>query len=171
MVKYANTLKTTLGFVRSVLARLLPFLARSEALTDIYNFLHIENVYATSGQPSESQFRLIKEAGYKTVVNLAPTSMLENSVVEEAQFLESLELDYIHIPVDFKNPTEEDFQQFLTSIENRKDVWVHCAANMRVSAFTYRYRTQVLAENEEAAKADLQKIWEPVGVWSEFIRR
>ena len=171
MVKYANTLKTTLGFVRSVLARFLPFLARNECLDDIYNFLEIEDVYSTSGQPSESQFHLIKEAGHKLVVNLAPTSMLENSVVEEASILQELGLEYVHIPVDFKNPTETDFEQFVEAIQDRENVWVHCAANMRVSAFTYRYRTQVLKQDEEQARADLQKIWEPVGVWSEFLAR
>jgi protein tyrosine phosphatase (PTP) superfamily phosphohydrolase (DUF442 family) len=171
LVKYTNTFRTLLGALRSALARALPFLTRSENLNDIFNFLQIENVYATSGQPGESQFGLIKKAGYKTVVNLAPISVLENSVVDEEQILKRLGLEYIHIPVDFMNPTEEDFQRFVASIENRKDVWVHCAANMRVSAFTYRYRTQLLDEDDAMAKADLQKIWEPFGVWSEFISR
>lgn len=171
MIKYVNTLRTLLGALRSGFARFLPFLTRSENLADIFNFLHIENVYATSGQPGEAQFDLIKEAGYKTVVNLAPISLLENSVVDEEQILRTLGLEYIHIPVDFLNPTEENFQQFVASIENREDVWVHCAANMRVSAFTYRYRTQLLEEDDALAKADLQKIWEPFGVWSEFISR
>ena len=157
------------GFLRSVLARCLPFAGRTEKLADVFNYLHIKNLYTTSGQPSESQFGVIKEAGYKTVVNLAPTSKLENSVVEEAQILKALGLEYIHIPVDFQNPTEEDFQQFCSIIDSRDGLWVHCAANMRVSAFTYRYRTEVLEENAAHARADLEKVWEPLGIWSKFI--
>ena len=140
-------------------------------MSDIYNFLPIENLYATSGQPSESQFQLIHAAGYEVVVNLAPTSMLENSVVAEAHILSGLGMEYVHIPVDFKNPAEDDFGRFVTTVQNRERVWVHCAANMRVSAFTYRYRTEVLNQDQDQAMKDLKRIWEPVGVWSEFISR
>lgn len=171
-MKHSNTAKTIAGFFRSVLSRWIPSLARSERLEDIYNYLPIEGVYATSGQPSESQFQLIRDAGYEVVINLAPTSMLENSVVEEARILQDLGLRYVHIPVDFKNPTEEDFQSFVSNLNtDSARTWVHCAANMRVSAFTYRYRTEVLDENETKALADLQRIWEPMGVWTKFIRR
>ena len=171
MAKHLNTAKTVAGFFRAFLGRRLPFLARHERLTDIYNYLPIENLYATSGQPSEAQFQLIRDAGYETVINLAPTSVLENSVIEEAALLAELGLTYVHIPVDFKNPTDADFQAFVDALDESKKVWVHCAANMRVSAFTYRYRTTVLGENEHDALADLEKIWEPMGVWPEFLKR
>ena len=171
MAKYTNTAKTSLGFIRSILSRWLPFLSRNEKLSDIYNYLQIGNLYATSGQPSEAQFQLIKDAGYKTVINLAPTSALENSLIEEESILQDLGLEYIHIPVDFGNPTEADFRAFTKSLEDSEAVWVHCAANMRDSAFTYRYRTQVLGEDETESMIDLQKIWEPFGVWTKFLER
>ena len=47
--------------------------------------------------------------------------------------------------------------------------WVHCAANMRVSAFIYRYRCAVLGEAEQVAKQDLEKIWQPFGNWKTFL--
>lgn len=171
MAKHLNTMRTVAGFFRAFLGRRLPFLAHSDRLTDIYNYLPIANLYATSGQPSEAQFQLIKDAGYDTVINLAPTSVLENSVIEEAALLSQLGMNYVHIPVDFKNPTEEDFQSFVESLGNSDKVWVHCAANMRVSAFTYRYRTTVLGDDKAEAAADLSKIWQPMGVWSDFIER
>lgn len=171
MAKHANTLKTMLGFIRSFLGRWLTFLSRNESLDDIYNYLAIEGLFATSGQPSEAQFQLIHDAGYDVVINLAPTSILENSIVEEKSILQNLGIEYIHIPVDFKNPTDDDFQSFIASLESTKKTWVHCAANMRVSAFTYRYRTQVLGQSKTDAMVDLQKIWNPVGVWSEFIQQ
>lgn len=170
MAKHLSTVRTIFGFICSVVTRLLPFFSKKEELSDIYNFLPIQNSYATSGQPSEAQFRLIRDAGYKLVVNLAPTSMLENSIVNEDKILQELGLNYVHIPVDFQNPTDDDFQAFVETIHNKEHVWVHCAANMRVSAFTYRYRTQVLQEDPSQAMADLQKIWEPIGVWAEFIQ-
>jgi hypothetical protein len=39
-------------------------------------------------------------------------------------------------------PTDTEFEQFKDAMAklNGKKIWVHCAANMRVSAFIYRYR-------------------------------
>ncbi|MEM6999355.1 MAG: protein tyrosine phosphatase family protein [Pseudomonadota bacterium] len=171
MATHSNTAKTILGFCRSVLGRWIQSLAPDTRIEDIYNFLDIPGLYATSGQPSATQLPLIKDAGYELVINLAPTSMLENSVVEEADILDQLGLTYVHIPVDFKDPTEDDFQQFVSQLSDGRKTWVHCAANMRVSAFTYRYRTQVLDHDPHAAQQALAKIWTPMGVWAEFIRR
>ena len=166
----ANTLKTILGFIRSVIDRRISVFARAESLEDIYNYVDIDGLYATSGQPSEAQFQLIKDAGYERVINLAPTSMLENSLIEEAQILRDLGLEYIHIPVDFKDPTDADFDQFVEHVTDHGDskIWVHCAANMRVSAFTYRYRVTQMNESESDAATDLEKIWAPTGVWKKF---
>jgi len=170
---HSSTARTILGFARAFLGRRLPFLGEGERINEIYNYLQIEDLFATSGQPSEAQFLLIREAGYETVINLAPTSVLENSVINEDQILADLGLTYVHIPVDFKDPTEDDFGAFVDTLRRRtsEKVWVHCAANMRVSAFTYRYRREILSEDEARARSDLRKIWEPVGVWREFINR
>ena len=170
-MKHINTVKSLWGFIRSIVARCFPRLSKSEKLDDIYNYLPIENLYATSGQPSGAQFQLIKDAGYEVVINLAPSSRLENAVIEEERILGELGLKYVHIPVNFKNPTEDDFQAFIDNVDGEKKTWVHCAAKMRVSAFTYRYRTDVLGEEPSSAALDLQKIWEPVGVWSKFIQK
>lgn len=131
MIKYSSTARTIYGFLRSFLRRRLPYPDRSDQLDDIYNYLSIENLFATSGQPSEAQFRLIKEACYESVINLAPIGVLENSVVDEAEILENLELEYIHIPVDFGNPSESDFRDFTETLERSRRVWVHCAAKTR----------------------------------------
>ena len=41
-------------------------------------------------------------------------------------------------------------------------LWVHCAANVGVSAFIYRYRTSELGEEEAVARSDMTKIWHPI---------
>jgi len=166
-----NTLKTTLGFVLSVLEKHTPLQLRGGTLEDTYNYLKINNQLTTSGQPTEAQFQLIQAAGYKTVINLAPESVLENSLKTEAILLSELGIQYVHIPVDFTNPTEQDFIAFVTAIQAavKQRVWVHCAANMRVSAFIYRYRCTVLGESQQEAYKTLKRIWEPMGVWKKFI--
>jgi hypothetical protein len=48
---------------------------------------------------------------------------------------------------------------------------LHCIANYPVSAFFYRYRRDVLGVGEATARADMEQIWHPEGVWATFIRR
>jgi protein tyrosine phosphatase (PTP) superfamily phosphohydrolase (DUF442 family) len=169
----SNTFKTCVGFLRSIFKRRKPFKTTSVSVGDIYNYVKIDNLFATSGQPDECQFRLIRDAGYETVINLAPRSVLENSLKDEGALLAELGMQYVHIPVDFMKPSDDDFAEFVRSLEANAErkVWVHCAANMRVSAFTYRYRRAVLGQNDGEVRADLDKIWEPFGVWKKFVAR
>lgn len=170
---HSSTFKTLLGFVGAVLKRRLRWRRAEAAVENVYNYLPIDGLFATSGQPSETEFRSIKSAGYQHVINLAPTSVLENAVVDERNILRDLGIEYTHIPVDFKAPTEADFVRFVEAVEGAPAgrIWIHCAANMRVSAFVYRYRCQQLAHDQASAKQDLQRIWEPVGVWRKFVMR
>ena len=44
-------------------------------------------------------------------------------------------------------------------------------ANYRVSAFLYRYRREVLGTDEAQARADMEDVWHPEGVWATFVGR
>ncbi len=48
-------------------------------------------------------------------------------------------------------------------------VWVHCAANMRVSAFLGLYRVLRQGVAPEAAFDLMHDLWQPNEVWSAFI--
>ncbi len=139
-------------------------------LNDIFNFLPISNTVATAGQPTEQQLPLLKEAGYQVVINLAPHTA-ENALSDEKESVESLGLEYVHIPVNFYQPTHEDFERFCTSMEenSQKSVFVHCAANMRVSVFMYLYRRFHEGLSDEQTQIDLQKIWTPNTTWRQFM--
>lgn len=142
----------------------------SEQLQGIYNFLEISDAIATAGQPSVDQFAAIKDAGYQVVVNLAlPTST--NAITNEQQLVEAQGMTYQHIPVFWENPTLEDFDRFSQILNENADkkVLVHCAMNMRVSAFIYLYRRIHDHVEDDIAKQDLQKIWTPNETWQEFI--
>ncbi|MCH2159908.1 MULTISPECIES: protein tyrosine phosphatase family protein [unclassified Oleiphilus] len=168
----SKTITTTAGYLVSLIRKYTPLSAKSETLEDIYNYLPISDLVTTSGQPSEAQFALIKESGFEHVINLAPANA-ENSLKDEDGTLADLGLSYTHYPVNFVKPSERKFGLFVEKMQelDGQKVWVHCAANMRVSAFMYRYRTQVLKLDMVEARQDLEKIWEPLGVWKTFISR
>lgn len=165
-----NTITTALGFLKSFIGKYLSINFKAATLDDIFNYHVIDGQISTSGQPTEEQFKLIKQSGFDYVINLAPHNA-ENSLHDEAGILAKLGIKYTHIPVNFKKPTDINFLQFKDAMQNHADepVWVHCAANMRVSAFMYRYRRDVRAEPDEIIRKDLLEIWEPFGVWKKFI--
>ena len=47
--------------------------------------------------------------------------------------------------------------------------WVHCAAKMRVSAFVYKYRREILKLSHDEVIGDVQAIWTPNAVWNSFM--
>jgi protein tyrosine phosphatase (PTP) superfamily phosphohydrolase (DUF442 family) len=141
-----------------------------EKLEDIHNFVRLTDRIATAGQPTVAQYPAIANAGYQTVINLALTTST-NAVPDEAAIATNLGLEYIHIPVLWETPTLENFQEFVDAMNARKTkkIFVHCAANMRVSAFMYLYRQSFERCNAETATADLAKIWQPNETWQNFI--
>ncbi len=139
-------------------------------LENIYNYLKISDKIATAGQPSVEQFSHIKEAGYQVVVNLALKDS-SNALRNEKEIVEAEGMQYIHIPVIWENPTEDKLQEFIQVMKTNVDqkVFVHCAANKRVSAFIYLYRrSQDIGD--EVAKKDLHQIWIPNETWQQFIQ-
>lgn len=140
-------------------------------LSEIYNFRLVGGQLGTAGQPTQAQFRAIREAGFDAVINLAlPTS--DNALANEGSIVTGHGMAYIHIPVDFQAPSARDFRAFsgvLDSFNDRR-VFVHCAANMRVSAFVFLYR--VLRQHAPVAEAerDLHAIWQPDEAWAQFIK-
>ena len=90
---------------------------------------------------------------------------------DEAAIVAALGMTYIHIPVEFQNPTEADFARFCDVMNELRDMpaHVHCIANYRVSAFFYRYRRDLLGMDEARTRADLEKCWRPNEVWANFI--
>jgi len=135
----------------------------------ILNYIAISNEIGTSGQPSPNQFKDIADAGFTSVINLAmPDST--NALPDEGGFASEAGMNYFHIPVPFDTPKREHlilFLKLMKALEYEK-VWVHCALNMRVSAFMKHYQSSVL----KLANADcipMLDSWEPDNVWQKFL--
>ena len=154
-----------------------PHQPMTASLEEICNFLQVRNpahqgnCIATAGQPTEKQFSLIKESGYQVVINLAPSTST-NAIANEAAIVESLGMHYIHIPIVWDSPALEDVERFFDAMNANANrfVFIHCAKNMRVSAFVYLYQRICKRVSNRDAKADLQKIWIPDEIWQTFIQ-
>ena len=140
-------------------------------LNHIRNFLRIDDRLATSGMPQPDDFAALRQAGFEVVINLAlPTS--DNALPNEGELVSAQGMTYVHIPVKFDAPLPSDLERFnrvMDACEGQR-VFVHCAANMRVSAFVFLHRLRHGADRA-AAESDLLKIWQPDGAWREFVNQ
>jgi uncharacterized protein (TIGR01244 family) len=140
------------------------------SLSTIYNMLSLTDDLGTSGQPTSAQLAAIKEAGYEVVINLA-TGTTPRDLPNEADVVAAQGMEYIHIPVVWTNPTEADLARFFEVMDatQHQKRFVHCIANMRVSAFLFLYRTLRQGMPLETARATMAQIWEPNPIWQKFI--
>ncbi|XGV99273.1 MAG: protein tyrosine phosphatase family protein [Leptolyngbya sp. BL-A-14] len=140
------------------------------SIAAIPHYRQLADTIATAGQPTEAQIAAIKAAGYRVVVNLAlPTSA--NALPNEQALVEAQGMTYISIPVVWEEPTLADVQQFFSVMQTHAEqpIFVHCAKNMRVSAFLYLYRRLCQGMDETLAAQDLYAIWKPNDRWQSFI--
>jgi protein tyrosine phosphatase (PTP) superfamily phosphohydrolase (DUF442 family) len=167
-----NPIQTIFRFIKLSISQYIPIDLMGDKLENIFNFLELSQAVATAGQPTESQLSSVKAAGYRSIINLAPGTH-ENALPNEREIVESLGIEYIHIPVRFDRPTIEDFDRFCDVMQSRQDrsIFVHCAANLRVSSFMYLYRRIYEGVTHETAQVEFAKIWIPNSIWQEFIDR
>lgn len=124
----------------------------------------------TSGQLSEKDIACLPSLRIKAVINLAlPTSL--NALHGEAELIARQGIAYVNIPVQWERPELRQLAQFFGTLRAFEgcNIWVHCAKNMRVSAFIYLYRKLCLAESEKVASHPLQEVWVPNEAWQAFI--
>ena len=138
----------------------------------IENFRKVNDQLITGGQPSEAQLKAAALEGFQTVINLAPINP-RYSLPDEARLVASLGMTYHHLPIDWAQPTESDFEAFeklLATLETSKTL-IHCAANFRVTAFYALYAMKNLAWSEARAEEFRNSVWagSDYPIWEAFI--
>lgn len=140
-------------------------------LSDIHKFYPVNELICTSGQPSELQIRKIAASDFTVIINLGLIGDPRYSLPDEKSLVASLGLSYIHIPVQFSEPTESDLNEFFAAMQKyeKSKIWIHCAANIRVSAFLGLYHVIQKGWNSELAFKQMYEIWQPDFTWTSFI--
>jgi protein tyrosine phosphatase (PTP) superfamily phosphohydrolase (DUF442 family) len=141
------------------------------ALSTIHHYRAVSDALATSGQPTAEQLASVAAAGYEVIINLALHDDPRYSLPDEPGTVRSLGMAYLHIPVQFATPTESDLMAFFAAMDanDGRRVWIHCAANYRVSAFLGLYRVIRLGWQRDPAFDLMRGLWQPNEVWSSFI--
>jgi protein tyrosine phosphatase (PTP) superfamily phosphohydrolase (DUF442 family) len=141
-------------------------------MKDIFNYWYYDEKLSSSGMPSVEQFKEIADARVNVVINLALKTS-KGAVADEDQWVESLGMKYIHIPVEWEKPTQQNLEHFFKAMQRHSDekIHVHCQANYRASAFIMLYRVLRLGWKKEDAIPIMERMWNPEDfpVWQKFI--
>ena len=137
-------------------------------LGDLKNYQVNTPSMVSAGLPTLAHMQALKANGVVNVIDLIPGDRKQH-----AELMQSLNLNYHNIAVEWENPTLENFESYVLAMQQAKAIGgttlTHCKLNWRGAVFTYLYRVTQLNESEESAKQDLMAIWEPNEIWQEFI--
>lgn len=140
-------------------------------LSQILNFQFVHEHLFTSGQPTAEQLNQIKEYGINTVINITLNDA-EPHLEHEDRICLELGLNYLHIPILWDTPSDEQCILILDLIDHlvqEKMVWIHCAKNYRVSSLMSLYRQYYMDIDLPTAHQLLHEIWEPNETWTGLI--
>ena len=144
--------------------------AQAAELSEIKNYREYSPTFASAGQPTVEQFELLNEQGFERVVYIA-FSNSKGAVANEDQVVKELGMVYVQVPVIWDTPLKSDFYAFAGAMkhEPEKKTLLHCQANYRATAFAFLYRVLYRDVPIVEAKADMNSIWKPDGVWRNLI--
>ena len=142
------------------------------SVEDAYNYRRVNDLICTAGVINEQQLRMLGAEGYAAVISLLPDNS-EYAVPDEEEIVLKQGLGYRYIPVDFSNPTDNDYAEFVDAMKEYEGqkIIVHCAANFRVSAFFSIYALQHLGWSKQQTDDLIQSLWNPAEhpPWESFI--
>ena len=141
-------------------------------MKDIYNYQFLTENLSSSGMPTAEQMKEAAQADVQVVINLALKTS-PGALPDEDKVVQSLGMEYIHIPVEWNNPTKQNLADFFKAMDEHQEekVLVHCQANYRASSFIMLYRVLQLGWKKEDAIPVMEKMWNPEDfpIWQKFI--
>ena len=97
------------------------------------NYVRIRPAIGTGGQPTDDGLKRLKEAGFKTVVNLRTEA---EGASAEADKVKALGMRYVPVPISRDTFSVADAEAVgrVLAEEAARPVFVHCASGSRVGA-------------------------------------
>ena len=138
----------------------------------ITHYRKVNDLVSLSGQPTEEQFKFIAREGFKIIINLA-TNNPRHSLPDERGVVRSFGMIYYHVPVEWGDPTEYDFESFENVVRqfSKEKMLIHCASNLRATAFYTLYGLKHLGWSDAQADEFMAPVWQGshYPVWEKFM--
>ena len=142
----------------------------SERALPLLNRIEYSPSLTASGQPTAEALGLAARSGYSRVIFLAFTNH-QNAPQHEDGVVRALDMESIHIPVQWEAPSLADFDAFAAAMKvpTQQRTLLHCEVNFRASVFGFLYQVIYKAVPIDEAIAMMHAIWIPNEVWEDFI--
>ena len=128
-----------------------------DVVAGVRNFTKVDSTIACGGALSPEAFAALKEAGYRSIVNLRTASEQGASVEDEQKAAQEAGLKYIHLPFASTSPDAAKVDEFL------KAVALHCASGGRASMFWAVKRVMIDGWPVDKAMNELPDLLKNVG--------
>jgi len=144
----------------------------SERALPLLNRIEYSPSLTASGQPTAEALELAARSGYSRVIFLAFTNH-QNALEHEDAIVKALDMEFIHIPVEWEAPSLADFDAFAAAmrVPTQQRTLLHCEVNFRASVFGFLYQVIYQGVPMGEAIALMHAIWIPNEVWEDFIVR
>jgi uncharacterized protein (TIGR01244 family) len=132
----------------------------TNALVGVRNFTKVDATFACGGALSPEAFDALKQAGFKSIVNLRAETEQGAAVPEERAAAEKVGIAYIHLPFVVQSPDPATVDAFLKLVTDpaRQPMLLHCASGGRASVFWAIKRALVDGWTAEKAMAELPEL-------------
>jgi protein tyrosine phosphatase (PTP) superfamily phosphohydrolase (DUF442 family) len=110
-----------------------------QALSGVPNACQILPHVITGGQPNAAQFRALRDAGGKIVLDIRDP--METRLVDEPALVRELGMEYVNIPVRAGSLDDATLDRILTVLRDAGDrtVFFHCGSGNRVGGALIPY--------------------------------
>ncbi len=134
--------------------------AQAPAVAGVRNFTKVDATLACGGALSPAAFASLKQAGYKSIVNLRAATEQGANVEEEGQAAKDAGLVYIHLPFVTTTPDPSKVDAFLAAVAKPENqpMLLHCASGGRASMFWAIKRVMVDGWPVEKAMGELPNL-------------
>ena len=108
-----------------------------DTIEGVRNFTRVDATIACGGALSPEAFAALKQAGFKSIVNLRSESEPGANVAEERKAAEAAGFRYIHVPFASATPDASKLDDFLKAfaVPENQPMMLHCASGGRASMF------------------------------------
>jgi protein tyrosine phosphatase (PTP) superfamily phosphohydrolase (DUF442 family) len=130
-----------------------------DKIKNILNYRKNSEMLSTSGQPTESEIKLLKNSGFEAVINIRPDFEMHYEFDEKSE-VEKLGLEYFSLPMTFDTLDTSILSMFFKLVEDQKEkkTLIHCHHNIRVSVLLALYRIIKLNWEKEDAYKELSSL-------------
>jgi uncharacterized protein (TIGR01244 family) len=127
------------------------------AIPGVRNYTKVDSTIACGGALSPEAYGALKEAGYKSVVNVRLATEPGVNIEEAKKTAESAGLVYIHLPFNNAAPDTAVLDEFLKAVVKPENLpmMLHCGSGTRVSMFWAVKRVMIDGWPVEKAMGEL----------------